>query len=117
METKGDEILELAIEYKISSAYPNGLSKVKKRLVRKRASRLIAQDGEIFIQRKGRRVKVVTAEDDRQRILRSCHFDSTSGHFGVTKTWKRVAERFFWKGMVDEVRDMVRKSWLFDSLS
>ena len=33
-------------------------------------------------------------------ILKSCHSDATSGHFGLTETWRRVAERFYWKGMV-----------------
>ena len=43
-------------------------------------------------------VKVVTSVEERRRILRSCHSDPTSGHFGVTKTFRRVAERFYWRG-------------------
>ena len=33
-------------------------------------------------------VKVVTSVEERRRILRSCHSDPTSGHFGVTKTFR-----------------------------
>ena len=33
-------------------------------------------------------------------IFKSCHSDARSGHYGVIKTWRRVAERFYWKGMV-----------------
>ena len=35
---------------------------------------------------------------------------STWGHFGITKTMERVSERFYWKGMVADVRDMVNHS-------
>ena len=37
-----------------------GLSKEKKRAVRKRAAALIVDKGEVFLKRKGRHVKVVT---------------------------------------------------------
>ena len=37
---------------------------------------------------------------EQMMILKSCHSDATSGHFGVAKMWRRVAERFYWKGMV-----------------
>ena len=33
--------------------------------------------------------------------------EPTSGHFGVTKTYKRIAERFYWKGMITDVRELV----------
>ena len=39
-------------------------------------------------------MKVVTAVEEQRRILESCHSNPTSGHFGTTKTWRRVAERF-----------------------
>ena len=31
----------------------------------------------------------------------------TSGHYGITKAMERVSKRFYWKGMVADVRDMV----------
>ena len=68
---------------------------------------LIVDKGEVFLKRKGRHVKVVTAVDERRRILQSCHSDLTSGHFGATKTWRRVAERFYWRGMSKEVKELV----------
>ena len=71
----------------------------KKRAVRKHAATLELDKGEILLKRKGRRVKVVVYVREQQRILQSCHSDPMSGHFGMTKTWKRVAERFYWRGM------------------
>ena len=104
---KEDPILELAIEYALTKGYPSSLSKDKKRAVRKRAATLVVENGEVFIQKKERRVKAVTSTDEQKRILNACHSDPTSGHFGVTKTWKRVAERFHWKGLAGDVREQV----------
>lgn len=49
----------------------------------------------------------MTSIEDQRRILTSCHSDPTSGHFGITKTWIRVAERFYWQGMSEEVKELV----------
>ena len=35
-----------------------------------------------------------------QRILKACHSDASS------ETYKRIAERFYWKGMVADVRKL-----------
>ena len=50
---------------------------------------------------------MVTGSENRKRILRSCHFEASSGHFGVTKTWHRISERYYWKGLYQDVVDMV----------
>ena len=73
---------------------------------------MIADKGEIYVQRKKGRVKVVTSVEEQGRILRACHSDATSGHFGSTKTWRRVAERFYWRGMANQVKEMVRFLYL-----
>ena len=106
-EEESDPILELAIEYALHRSYPSGLSKEKKRAVRKRAAALVVDKGEVFLKRKGRHVKVVTAVADQRQILESCHCDRTSGHFGATKTWRRVAERFYWQGMSTQVKNLM----------
>ena len=50
---------------------------------------------------------MVTSVDDRKRILHSCHSDPTSEHFGITKTWRRLAERFYWRGMYQDAKNLV----------
>ena len=35
-----------------------------------------------------------------------CHSDPTSGHFGVKKTFNRVRERFYWKGMCRDTEEV-----------
>ena len=70
--------------------------------------------GEVFLNRGAKKVKVISAVEEQRTVLKACHSDSTSGHFGVTKTYKRIAERFYWKGMISDVRKLV--SNLFISL-
>ena len=79
-----DHILDCAIEYKLSGTYPPSLTKDKKRAVRKRAATLITDNGEIYVQRKKRRVKVVTSVKEQGRILiqiQSDRFYTDCEHF------------------------------------
>ena len=51
-----DRILDYAIEYKLYGRYPEGLSKDKKRAVRKRMKCLTVENGEVYIERKKSKV-------------------------------------------------------------
>ena len=102
-----DDVLDLAIDYATRGGYPEGLSKDKKQAVRRRAATLRIDKGETLLKRKSREVKVVTDAIKQRRIVESCHSDPTSGHFGVTKTWRRAAEQFYWRGMSSQVKKLV----------
>ena len=102
-----DPILDYAIEYKTTGSYLPTLTKEKKRAIRKRAASLISENGEIYLEWKKRKVKVIRSTEEQVRIMRACHADPTSGHFGTTKTWRRVAKRVYWRGMATQIKDMV----------
>ena len=51
-----DCILDFAIEYAISGTYPPGLTKDKKRAVRKRAQTIVVEKGEVFLKKKSGKV-------------------------------------------------------------
>ena len=96
---KHDDILDFTIYCCLhDGSYPDGLTKEKKRAVHKRAAKLEIESGEVFLLRKGKRIKVVQIEEQKP-ILQACHSDPTSRHCGVTKTWNRVAERFYWNSL------------------
>ena len=84
---KDDQILDLAIHYALNNNYPETeeLTKYQKIAVRKRAATLLVEKGEVYIEKK---VKVISSVQEQQRILKACHSEATSGHFGVTKTHK-----------------------------
>ena len=52
-------------------------------------------------------MRVVTSAEEQRKVLVACHSQPTSGHFGVTKTSRRIAERFDWKCVVRYVRQLV----------
>ena len=108
-DVEHDEILDAAITYKTDGTYPSSSSKDRKRAIRKRAERLEIVKGELFFLRKNgkQKVKIITDPKEQKRILEACHSDVTSGHFGVTKTCKRLTERFYWRGITNQAKDLV----------
>ena len=46
-------------------------------------------------------------EAKRHKIIQECHDSAVGGHKGETKTLDRVRERFYWKGMWEEIREYI----------
>ena len=79
------------------------------RSVRKRADRVIMRGVEVMYKKKNKEeVRIIQSREEQLRILEMCHSDPTSGHFGVKKTFNRVRERFYWKGMCKDAEELVR---------
>lgn len=58
--------------------------------------------------------KIVTDPDEKFNIMRQMHSEPCvrtliSGHYGVNKTKAKIAERYFWAGMTQDVKEFVRK--------
>jgi len=51
-----DPILDLAVNYALYGCYGEELTKEKKRAVRKRATKLVVERGEVFLKKKERKV-------------------------------------------------------------
>ena len=77
---RGDDILEFAIQYVQDGSYPPKLTKDRKRAVRKRATLLTVEKGQIFVKHGGSKVKVIAPSEEWRRILKACHSEPTSGH-------------------------------------
>uniref|UniRef100_A0A1Y1K180 RNA-directed DNA polymerase n=2 Tax=Photinus pyralis TaxID=7054 RepID=A0A1Y1K180_PHOPY len=45
----------------------------------------------------------------RGEILRLCHDEPTSGHFGVTKTYHKLCEEYYWPKMKADTKQYVRR--------
>ena len=52
----GDHVLDLAIKYVPHGCYGEELTKDRKRAVQKRAARLVVERGDVFVQKKERKV-------------------------------------------------------------
>ena len=64
-----DNILDYAIEYKMKGAYPPGLTKDKKRAVRKRAQTICIEEGEMYILRKKNKVCLSDLSEEHMILL------------------------------------------------
>ena len=104
-----DEGLDDAITYKTDGTYPSNSSKDRKPAIQKRAERLEIIKGELFFVKKNgkKRAKIITDPKEQKCILEAYHSDVTSGHFGVTKTCKRLTERFYWRGITNQAKALV----------
>ena len=100
-------IIDLSIYYLLTKSYPLNADVKLKRSIRRRASTLNLEDGQIYIKKRKRRVKVIVSHEEQVKISNACHSEPTSGHFGVTKTRKKISERFYWKGMAKQIKELV----------
>ena len=78
-----DPVLEHAITYVLTKKYPPDLGKDQKRAVRKRAGTLVAENGEVFVVKQKRRVKVVQSveepsEENFESLPRRSHEEVTA---------------------------------------
>ena len=48
-----------------------------------------------------------TEQSRLECMANACHIDVTSGHSGIAKTVARIKERFMWKGVIKDVKEMV----------
>ncbi len=53
-------------------------------------------------------LRYIKSREEQLRILQACHVDPTAGHMGVTKTVRKISERFMWSGIVMDVNSLVR---------
>lgn len=53
--------------------------------------------------------KLVIPKYDRLKILKECHDDPLSSHFGCNKTYHRVCEKYYWPSVKHDVKKYVYK--------
>eukprot|EP00731_Ephydatia_muelleri_P019603 Em0012g428a len=88
------------IEENMSKKYPECVSETKKRVIRRKAAKLtISVEGELLYKHKQGKEKqevllrYIQSLEERQKILLTCHIDSTSGHM-VKAPWYMVGIDF-----------------------
>ena len=78
-------ILEHAIEYCMMGSYPPGLTKDKKRAVRKRARAVTVENGEVFLQRRKNKVCTILLlafhVECQFKTYLTCNFSGEIGNF------------------------------------
>jgi len=88
---------------------PDGMNRSEFRNFKRKALQFFTQEGHLF-RRQRRNVplqRVVDQQSERDEILRSLHDES--GHRGREGTWRKIAERYWWEGLYDSVKEYVKK--------
>ena len=113
-------------------SYPEECASNRKRIIRKKSAMFTLRDGVMFFKKKKKgevthcdiiivanhivtiifiqviELRFIRTRKEQLKILKACHMDQTSGHMGVKKTINRISARFFWTGIVADVKKMVR---------
>ena len=50
-------------------------------------------------------LQLLVPKAGRERLFQSYHASLYGGHLGQTRTLARLADRFYWSGMADDVKD------------
>src|SRR5881398_2535288 len=61
----------------------------------------------LYKRRDGKLVKILR-EDERDSVMFMIHNHETGAHFGVEATYNKIAGRYYWKGMYEDIRKYVR---------
>jgi hypothetical protein len=60
-----------------------------------------------MVQRKENNLRIAVPENFIPIVLQQCHNAITAGHLGVKKTYERVSEQYYWKGMWEDIRSWI----------
>ena len=115
---------ETIVNYLTRGEYPAGISKEQKRAIRRKVAeevqtlqtvrnKFVAKDGVLYYVDNrpdglGARERRVIRMEEKMGILRDCHeAEIGGGHFKRDKTYGKISERFYWHGLMSDVKEYV----------
>lgn len=85
--------------------YSTNCSDSRKRAIRKFSKNVALVDGILYYNQR----KWISDTKLQQQILKSIHSDSSGGcHFGRDKTREKIAKRYYWHGMYEDIDSFVK---------
>src|SRR5256884_8030794 len=75
---------------------------------RKQSETFEIKNGKLYKKKKNGKILQVLKEDETDAILFMTHNHETEGHFGVDTTYNKIADRYYWKGMYDDIKEYVK---------
>src|SRR5436305_13623854 len=75
---------------------------------RKQSETFEVRNGKLFRRKKNGKILRVLKEDETDAILFMTHNHETGGHFGADTTYNKIADRYYWKGMYDDIKKYVK---------
>ncbi|XP_067671328.1 uncharacterized protein [Haliotis asinina] len=106
----GEENYEDLLEYLKKQKYPQSCSKNFKSSLRRKSKSFVLIDSVLhYVSRHGSEEqprRVLITEEERTQAIRESHSEH---HYGRNKTYMLVRDKFYWKGMTEDITDFVKK--------
>src|SRR5436305_8851425 len=75
---------------------------------RKQSETFEVRNGKLYRKKKNGKILQVLKENEMDAILFMTHNHETGGHFGEDTTYNKIANRYYWKGMYDDIKNMLK---------
>ncbi|XP_003219226.1 zinc finger and BTB domain-containing protein 11 [Anolis carolinensis] len=95
--------------------YAPGTEGNAKRKIRKAAACYVVRGGVLYYQRRQRdqqrfaELEVVLQAERRARLIRAAHLEPGGAHRTRLQTWQRLSRRFWWRGILKQVKDYIKE--------
>src|SRR5207248_11225228 len=75
---------------------------------RKQSETFEVRNGKLYKKKKNGKILRVLKEDETDAILFMTHNHEMGGHFGTDTTYNKIADRYYWKGMYDDIKNTLK---------
>src|SRR5436190_1451732 len=69
--------------------------------------KFIEKNGKTY-KKKGEKYVRILEKDEIESILFMTHDHATEGHFGIDATYNKISEKYYWKGMKEDIKEYIR---------
>src|SRR5688572_13808114 len=82
--------------------------KIKDGKLQKHSDTFEIKNGKLYKRKKDGNLVKVLQENETEAILYMVHNHETGGHFGIDATYNKITERYYWKGMYNDIKEYVK---------
>ncbi|CAL4100218.1 unnamed protein product, partial [Meganyctiphanes norvegica] len=103
-------------DYVVNKKYACGILKNERSNIRRLSKPYFAQNGKLFYRHRAKKVGnlgneyrellVILDQDEQRSIIKSIHTGSGT-HLGITNTRSKILEKFYWKNVGKDVKDLI----------
>jgi hypothetical protein len=102
--------LEDILVYLLEGIIPELFTEKEKEAFMKKCQKYFVNGGKLFRRRKDDIAqRVIMNKEQADTVLKGLHDSACGGHFGVQNTYKKVAIRYWWPGMGDDIKEWVKR--------
>src|SRR5688572_30655655 len=66
------------------------------------------RNGKLYKKKNDGKTVRVLQENEKDAIILMTHNHETGGHFGIDATYNKISERYYWKGMYNDIKEYIK---------